>query len=170
MNSMDELRPIVNGGYCLPPKQKRAKKTVGVQRFSNDASKLETSESEQPTSSSSLGLSAAEMKAKQAQEKVWVRTFSNDASKLGTSDLEQPTSSSSFLNVTHLANGEHQIIPQDSHERANKCSTVQTGSGCEAQITLLFDGSITEFLNGNGLIKARIVFPVPFPKEEFTKC
>lgn len=109
-------------------------------------------------------------KRKRAQETVRIRTFSNDAGKLGTSELEQPTGSSSFLTSTHLADIEHQILPQDSHERANKCSIVQTGSGCEALMKQpsFFDSAITEFLNGNGIIKARTFATGTSPSQSFS--
>ncbi len=69
-------------------------------------------------------------KRKRAQERVLrVRTFSNEG-KLGVNELLQNPCIGGH-STPLLSEKEQQLVPQDLHERANKCSIVQAGPGCE---------------------------------------
>lgn len=95
-------------------------------------------------------------KRKRAQERVLrVRTFSNEG-KLGVTELLQNPGIGSLSTPLPSEKGQ-QLVPQDLHERANKCSIVQAGSGCEALMkqSSLFDAHASESLEVNGIMKRR---------------
>jgi hypothetical protein len=102
-------------------------------------------------------------KRKRAQDKLLrVRTFSNEG-KLGVNELLQNPCIGG-RSTPLLSEKEQQLVPQDLHERANKCSIVQAGSGCEA---LMKPSSFVAHASGcvpaNGIMKRR----APSPSHSF---
>jgi len=103
-------------------------------------------------------------KRKRAQERVLrVRTFSNEG-KLGVNELLQNPCIGGH-STPLLSEKEQQLVPQDLHERANKCSIVQAGPGCETLMkqSSSFDAQASGGVQANGTMKRR----APSPSHSF---
>jgi hypothetical protein len=108
-------------------------------------------------------------KRKRVQERVIrAQPFSNEG-KLGVNELLQNPCIGGH-STPLLSEKEQQLAQQDLHERANKCSIVQAGPGCETLMkqSSSFDAQASGGVQANGTMKRR----APSPSHSFfsTNC